>query len=261
MDETVSEIKEKLSSSAGEQLTELLMYYSSDKRSGVQAELERYRKQKDRQKKLQKSYRDLTVLERSFYEKGFESVAGVDEAGRGPLAGPIVAAAVILPIDCYIEGLKDCKQLLPQQRERLYVEIFEKAVSLSVAEVSSFEIDADGLQAANLKVLTQAVMHLDKKPEFVLSDGFKIDCDCPSLRVIKGDSISASIAAASIIAKVHRDRLMEIYHDTFPDYAFNENKGYSTPEHKEIVKRIGPCSIHRLTFEPVRLALEEKLSE
>lgn len=237
----------------------LINKYRNDPRAGIQKEIDNALKKKDSKKRLKKDYYDLSRFERSFHQKGVNLIAGVDEAGRGPLAGPLVASAVILPQDCYIEGLKECKQLLADKRELIYEEIIKKAVSYSVFEVSSEEIDNIGLHVANLKALSEAALKLGKKPDFVFSDGFKVDIAIPNLKILKGDTVSVSIAAASVIAKVHRDRLMEQFHKIYPVYGFDNNKGYATKEHREALERFGPSEIHRQTFEPVRLCQEEKL--
>lgn len=192
---------------------------------------------------------NLFVFEEKLYKQGFNRIAGVDEAGRGPLAGPIVAAAVILPQCVKIEGLKECKQLLPQRREDLYFQILEKAIDYKVEVYSHEEIDNKGLHNVNLAALKQAALNLKQKPDFVLVDGYKLkEMEISSLKIIKGDLVSASIAAASILAKVHRDRIMQAYDKQFPQYGFASHKGYSTKQHFNALEKHGLCPIHRKSF-------------
>ena len=254
---TVEEIKEIIAKADSNRKSFILKELKEDNRSGIQKELKKIRKEHQIERLLRQNFRKLSKFESNLYSQGFQYIAGVDESGRGPLAGPLVASAVILPKDCYIAGLKDCKLLLPEQREQLYEEIIAKAIDFSIAEVSSFEIDGLGLHKANLKVLKLAVAKLNNKPDFVLSDGFNVEMPYPSLKIIKGDMVSVSIAAASIVAKVHRDRLMDGYHAAFPQYGLDKHKGYGTKDHKEALKKYGPSAIHRQIFEPVRLTSDE----
>lgn len=183
-------------------------------------------------------------------------VAGVDEAGRGPLAGPVVAAAVILDDTKRIRGLKDSKLLAPAVRERLYDEIRAKALCCSVAEASVDEIDSLNILQATLLAMKRAVEGLRLKPAKVLVDGNQLPrLTCQAEAVIGGDLTVKSISAASILAKVHRDRLCLQLHELHPQYGFHEHKGYSTPAHLEALKRHGACAIHRRSFAPVREAL------
>lgn len=191
----------------------------------------------------------LFAFDKNLYKKGFKSIAGVDESGRGPLAGPLVAAAVMLPKNTRIKGLKECKQLLFKKREILYLEILEKALSYSIKVYDNNFIDAEGLQKINLKALEEVCLNLEIKPDFVLVDGYKIDTlKIANLRVIKGDQVSASIAAASIIAKVHRDHIMNAYHRQYPQYGFDSHKGYGSKQHFAALKKHGPSPIHRKSF-------------
>jgi ribonuclease HII len=183
---------------------------------------------------------------------GFRLVAGVDETGRGALAGPLVACALILPSDFDVPGVKDSKLLTPRQRERLAIEIRERAVSLSLIRVPPTSIDRRGLHRSNLRALRQAAMRLDPKPDYLLVDGFPIArAPFPSLSIKEGDKVSVAVAAASVVAKVVRDRLMRGLHGRYPGYNFRENKGYGTPEHWEAIRSLGPSPVHRLTFNGV----------
>ena len=181
---------------------------------------------------------------------GFSCICGVDEAGRGPLAGPVCAAAVILPEDAVIEGLDDSKKLTEKKRERLYDIIKETAVAYSVAYGTLEEIETVNILEATYLAMNRAIEGLTVKPDFALIDGnrvprgIKISCET----IIKGDSKSMSVAAASVLAKVTRDRLMLEYDKKYPEYNFKKHKGYGTKEHTELIKQYGPCEIHRLSF-------------
>lgn len=191
--------------------------------------------------------RELSKWEQILKREGFKLIAGVDEAGRGAMAGPLVAASVVLPIDRDIPGVKDSKMLSPSQREKLYELIINEAVAYNVVSIEVAEIDAIGLQKANLKALHLAVDGLSVKPEFILCDYYKLDFE-NSVSIKKGDSLCFPIGAASIIAKVFRDRLMKKYHLSFPQYGWDKNKGYATLEHIELVRLHGPCELHRRCF-------------
>ncbi len=189
--------------------------------------------------------------ERALNQAGFGRVAGVDEAGRGACAGPLVAAAVVLP-ERPIDGLDDSKKLTPRSRERLYDVIVEEAVSWSVVSISPGECDASGMHVANISALRRSVALLEIRPDFVLIDGFDVDgLGIPNLAIWKGDAVSASVAAASIIAKVTRDRVMVDYHEEFPQYGFAGHKGYVTAAHQRALLEHGPCDIHRLKYSNV----------
>ena len=178
--------------------------------------------------------------------------AGVDEAGRGPLAGPVVAAAVILPKECEINGLNDSKKLSSQKREFLFDQIIRLSVSIGVGIVEPGEIDRINILRAALLAMEIAVKKLNPKPDFLLIDGnIRTSLLIPQQAVIGGDSICNSIAAASIIAKVARDLIMDDYHNIHPEYNFKKHKGYPTKEHFEALRKFGPCSIHRKTFRGV----------
>jgi len=192
---------------------------------------------------------DLGRYERRLREQGFRLIAGVDEAGRGALAGPLVAAAVILPEDFDLEGIDDSKALTPAEREACYARILAGAVAVAVRRATPAGIDRRGLHRSNLWLLRGAVRALPVRPDYVLTDGFPVPrLGLPSLSIRKGDAVTASVAAASIVAKVVRDRAMARYHRRFPAYGFDRNKGYGTAEHREALARIGPCPIHRRSF-------------
>jgi ribonuclease HII len=190
--------------------------------------------------------------------QGLTCLAGVDEAGRGPLAGPVVAAAVIFPEAGALPGLKDSKQLAAQVREDLARQIEARAQSWAVAAASEREIERAGILAASLRAMVRAVTALAVLPDMVLVDGNQpLPLAYPQQPVVGGDSRCPSIAAASILAKVHRDRRMAAYHLQYPQYNFLAHKGYATPEHLEALRAWGPCAIHRRTFKGVREWLEE----
>jgi ribonuclease HII len=193
----------------------------------------------------------LWELERSLRRRGFETVAGADEAGRGACAGPLVAAACVLPPGSRgrVPGLADSKLLTPAARERVYAEIVERALTWSVVTIPVPELDARGMHVTNIEALRRAVMTLDPVPDYVLTDGFPVTgLARPALAVWKGDRVAACVAAASVLAKVTRDRMMLELHERFPQYDFAVHKGYITDEHSEALERHGPCPEHRHRF-------------
>ena len=189
------------------------------------------------------------LLEARLASAGFEHVAGADEVGRGALAGPLVAAAVILPHGAELPGLRDSKQCTRSQRERLAARIKEVAVAVAVVRVRHDRIDRWGLQRANLDALRRALSGLATRPDYALVDAFRMRrLPWPALAVKKADVVSTSVAAASIVAKVHRDAAMRRYHRRWPEYGFATNVGYGTREHWDALDRLGPCRIHRMSF-------------
>ncbi len=193
--------------------------------------------------------RPIDHYERRLRAEGFLLVGGVDEAGRGALAGPMVAAAVVLPADFDVEGLDDSKALSPTAREAWFERILAGAVAVAVVRALPSRIDRVGLHRTNLALLRQALRGLPVSPDFVLSDGFRVPgIELPSLSMRKGDATCASVAAASVVAKVTRDRAMDRYHRRFPDYGFDRNRGYGTAEHLAVLALLGPTPIHRMSF-------------
>jgi len=187
---------------------------------------------------------------------GYRRVAGLDEAGRGPLAGPVVAAAVLLPRRCDLPGLNDSKQVAEAERERLYDEIARRAIGVGIGLADAQAIDALNILEATRFAMGRAIQALAVPPDFLLIDAvFLSSVPLPQRAIIKGDGLSVSIAAASIVAKVTRDRLMLEYHQRYPQYRFHIHKGYPTPEHLRLLAEYGPCEIHRRSFRPVRQAL------
>jgi ribonuclease HII len=188
-------------------------------------------------------------FESAAWRRGLTRVAGVDEAGRGPLAGPVVAAAVVLEPGARIAGVDDSKRLPPEERRRLFDVIRARAVGVAVAVVDHVTIDRINILRATRLAMGQALAALDVEPELVLTDFVAVpDLRCPQRNLVDGDRRSASVAAASIIAKVTRDRIMEEADREFPVYGFGRHKGYATPEHREALERHGPCALHRRTF-------------
>jgi len=191
--------------------------------------------------------------EKNLRQRGYQLIAGIDEAGRGPLAGPVVAAAVILPADFRNSEINDSKQLSALQRERLFVDIKNAALTYAIGIVSPNEIDQMGILNATKLAMRQAVMKLDPKPDFILIDAVAIHVDgIPQMAIIDGDAKVFSIAAASIIAKVSRDRLMVKYHRQFPQYGFDQHMGYGTEIHLGALQKHGPSPIHRMSFSPLK---------
>ena len=190
------------------------------------------------------------TYENTAKSKGFKLVCGVDEAGRGPLAGPVCAAAVILPEDCVIDGLNDSKKLTEKKREQLYPIIIEKAIAYCVAFGSVEEIEEHNILNATYIAMNRAIDGLEPKADFALIDGNKIPVGIkiPAASIVKGDAKSMSIAAASILAKVSRDRLLMEYDKKYPEYQFAKHKGYGTKLHTDLIKEYGPSEIHRLSF-------------
>lgn len=196
--------------------------------------------------------RELDLVETELRRRGFTRIAGVDEAGRGSLAGPVVAAAVVLPADCVLPGLDDSKKLDAESRARLEPEIRRHALSVGVGVVTARDIDSGDILRASLEAMRIAVRALIPVPEILLVDAVAIPgVRIPQLPIVHGDALSASIAAASIVAKVHRDGLLDALAARYPAYGFEQHKGYGTPEHWEALRLCGPCLEHRLTYHGV----------
>ena len=196
---------------------------------------------------------DLWFFEKKATEKGYKEIAGIDEAGRGPLAGPVVSAAVILPPTFSVAEVTDSKRLSAKKRSRLYQEIYSHAISVGIGIVDPVEIDRINILRASLLAMAMATNNLRPQPECLLIDGpFRIPSRLPQTPIAKGDTLSVSIAAASIVAKVTRDRLMESYHEYYPQFDFCRHKGYPTRAHKEAIRKFGYCPIHRKTFRGVK---------
>ncbi|MEW6670251.1 MAG: ribonuclease HII [Thermodesulfobacteriota bacterium] len=196
---------------------------------------------------------DLWAFENQAKAKGFQSIAGIDEAGRGPLAGPVVSAAVILPDGFPVPGVTDSKKLTRKKRQQLYAEIYAHAIAIGIGIIDPLVIDRVNILQAALQSMAMSVQSLVPEPDFLLIDGtFRIPSPLPQHPITHGDSLSISIAAASIIAKVTRDNLMDIYHQEYPQFGFGKHKGYPTRAHREAIRKFGCCPIHRKSFRGVR---------
>ena len=245
--EKIEIIRNKFKNASIEELPELMGIYHEDGRVGVGKILERAQKKLDTYNKELDRVQSMLSYERQYGEYGV--ICGIDEAGRGPLAGPVVAAAVILDVNCPILYVNDSKKLSEKKREELYDEIMEKAVSVGVGIASPETIDEINILQADYVAMREAVSQLTPKPEVFLNDAVTIPgIGGRQVPIIKGDAKSLSIAAASIIAKVTRDRMMREYDKLFPKYDFAKNKGYGTAEHVAALKKFGPTPIHRRSF-------------
>ena len=247
MAETITAIRKRFESSEMEEWPYLAAEYSDDSRAGVQALLSRYEKKlADFRKELLRT-EQMKIYEHKYEHLGY--VCGIDEVGRGPLAGPVVACAVILPKDTDILYLDDSKKLSAKKRDELYDVIMEKAVSVGLGMRSHERIDEINILQATYEAMQDAVSALEVQPQILLNDAVRIPgVEIPQVPIIKGDSLSVSIAAASIVAKVTRDRMMCMFDEQYPGYGFKDNKGYGSAAHIEALKEKGPCPIHRRTF-------------
>ena len=247
MSKSIAQIRQEFEAAGEREWEELFLLYAEDTRSGVRNLIERYRK---KQAALAAERERLYAM-RSFERKyeGYGLICGIDEAGRGPLAGPVVAGAVILPKDCEILYLNDSKKLSAAKRDLLYDKIMEKATAVGVGMASPARIDEINILQATYEAMRQAIEKLGVRPDLLLNDAVTIPgVEIPQVPIIKGDAKSVSIAAASIIAKVTRDRLMLQYDEILPGYGFAKHKGYGSSEHIEAIRRLGPTPIHRQTF-------------
>lgn len=197
----------------------------------------------------------LIEYEKKARKKGHQHIGGVDEAGRGPLAGPVVAAVCVIPEGHFFPGIDDSKKLPPKKRHQLFDALTnDPSVTYSIAQIDSEVIDQVNIYQATILAMLKAVESLEKQPDCLLVDGMTLSHPViPSIKIVRGDSLSQSIAAASILAKVTRDRLMEDFHQQWPHYGFNEHKGYGTPQHMEAIQKHGIVPIHRRSFEPVAI--------
>lgn len=200
----------------------------------------------------------MLEYENNLYNEGVTLIAGVDEVGRGPLIGPVVACACILPVNFYHKDIKDSKKLSEKKREEMYKIIKENAISIGIGIVSEKVIDEVNIYEATKIAMKEAIKNLNITPEHVLIDAMKLELNIPSTSIIKGDTKSESIAAASIIAKVTRDHMLDEMDKEYPMYDLKNNKGYGTKKHLEALQTYGPCKYHRVSYSPVRNALNEK---
>jgi ribonuclease HII len=230
----------------------LILQCLSDNRKGVQNLAKRWQKTYEIEQSLKNKWLEMNEFEFKLRTEGFSYIAGIDEVGRGPLAGPVVAAAVILKDDCFLPGLNDSKKIPEKKREEYYEKILESCVSYGIGIVSSVEIDEINIYEATKKAMLSALQNLNKVPDYLLIDAMKLEVPFPQESLIKGDARSVSISAASIIAKVTRDRIMADYAKQYPEYSFEKNMGYGTAEHLTALMKSGPTPIHRYSFAPVK---------
>ena len=245
--ETMKDIKAQFASATEGEYNALFQHYENDERSGVQKLIQQYRKKLQALENERARTEIMKEYEHKYEHLGY--LCGIDEVGRGPLAGPVVACAVILPKDCDILWLNDSKKLTAKKREELYDVIMEGAVSVGIGMASPERIDEINILQATYEAMRQAVSKLSVQPQLLLNDAVTIPgIQIPQVPIIKGDAKSVSIAAASIVAKVTRDRMMEEYDKVLPEYGFASNKGYGSAAHIEALKKYGPSPIHRKTF-------------
>lgn len=243
---SIREIEEEFTKSSSDR-NSLYELYQTDDRSGVQKIIAKYKKQDAKLAEEIRRIEKMSSYERKYRHLGY--ICGIDEVGRGPLAGPVVACAVILPEDCEILYLNDSKQLSAKKREELYDQIMEKAVAVGLGMVGPQRIDEINILQATYEAMREAIGQLKVKPDVLLNDAVTIpEVEIQQVPIIKGDAKSISIAAASIVAKVTRDRLMEEYDTVLPGYGFASNKGYGSAEHITALKELGPTPIHRASF-------------
>lgn len=247
MSKSIAQIRLEFEQAGEKEWESLCEIYEGDGRSGVKNLIERYRKKQEALAAERERLYAMRSFERRYDE--YELICGIDEAGRGPLAGPVVAGAVILPRDCEILYLNDSKKLSAAKREALYDEIMDKASAVGVGMASPARIDEINILQATYEAMRDAVAKLGVEPGILLNDAVTIPgILVPQVPIVKGDAKSVSIAAASIIAKVTRDRLMVQYDEILPGYGFAQNKGYGSKDHIEALKRLGPTPIHRQSF-------------
>ncbi|MED4798409.1 ribonuclease HII [Bacillus atrophaeus] len=248
---TVKDIKDRLQEVKDER-DPFLAECEKDQRKSVQALVEQWLKKNAKEKALKEQWESMTHCERLARNKGFRIIAGIDEVGRGPLAGPVVASAVILPAECEILGLTDSKKLSEKKREEYYERIMNEALGVGIGIIEASVIDEMNIYEASKLAMAKAVRELSEAPDYLLVDAMTLPLDIPQSSIIKGDAKSVSIAAGACVAKVTRDRMMSEYAKTYPMYGFEKHKGYGTKEHLEALAAYGPTDIHRRTFAPVQ---------
>jgi ribonuclease HII len=224
----------------------------NDRRKGIIQLLSRWEKRMAMEQNAQAQFLKMSLFEQKYRSRGFHLIAGVDEVGRGPLAGPVVAAAVILPEDFYLIGINDSKKLSEKKRDEYFQIIQENAISIGIGIIPPEVIDDINIYEATKKAMNHAVNSLNVLPEVLLIDAMKLSSPFMEESIIKGDAQSISIAAASIIAKVTRDRMMREYDELYPEYRFGQNMGYGTKEHLDALEKYGVTPIHRKSFSPIK---------
>ncbi|MCE7794623.1 ribonuclease HII [Salipaludibacillus sp. CUR1] len=249
---TIAEIKCKLETLQDEN-DPFLEELHKDERKGVKGLIARWEKQQVEREKLESHYTEMSSFEKEAWNKGYLRIAGIDEVGRGPLAGPVIASCVVLPSDCRLLGLTDSKKLTKTKREYFYDEIMRKAEAVGVGIVSAQEIDELNIYQASKQAMIRAVKQISEdSPDYLLIDAMELPLDIAQKSLIKGDSRSVSIAASSIIAKVTRDRYMDKLHKQYPMYQFDKHAGYGTRAHLEAIEEHGILEEHRRSFAPVK---------
>ncbi|MBQ9155206.1 MAG: ribonuclease HII [Eubacterium sp.] len=244
---SIAAIREELHQLTSDQLEAFMAAHGTDERAGVKKLVASAKKQLENYRKELNRIEEIRYYENTY--AGYGAICGIDEVGRGPLAGPVVAGAVILPPDCRILYINDSKKLTAAKREELYDLIMAEAVAVGIGLVPQNVIDEINILQATYQAMRQAIGNLSVQPDLLLNDAVTIPgVDIPQVPIIKGDARSISIGAASIVAKVYRDRMMVEYDRMFPGYGFASNKGYGSREHMEALKRLGPCPIHRRSF-------------
>ena len=254
---TIKEIKELLAT-VKELDSPIFLELEKDTRSGVQKEISK--RKKNIQAELDENLRleNMLTYEKDLYKQGLTLIAGVDEVGRGPLAGPVVAAAVILPQGCKIKGLNDSKKIPKKKHLEVFQAVQDQALSIGIGIIDNQVIDQVNIYEATKLAMKEAISQLSLQPQHLLIDAMKLDLPISQTSIIKGDANSLSIAAASIIAKVTRDELMKDYDQQFPGYDFSANAGYGTVKHLEGIEKQGITAIHRLSFEPIKSLVSSK---
>ena len=252
---TIKEIQQRL-----ELVTDLsdpfLAEVAIDQRSGVQKAIEKRKRAIQAELNEHLRLEQMLRYEKELYQAGYQAIAGIDEVGRGPLAGPVVASAVILPPGCKIKGLNDSKKIPKKKHMVIYQAILDQALAVGIGIMDNTVIDQVNIYEATKLAMKEALSKLSLKPDYLLIDAMKLDVEIPQESIIKGDANSLSIAAASIVAKVTRDKLMADYDKEFPGYDFAKNAGYGTKSHLQGLERNGVTPIHRKTFEPVKSMCE-----
>lgn len=248
---TIKAVKELLATIEDE-TDERFLLLQQDSRKGVAAAIQSWHRQQEKAQKLEMDYQRMLEFEHNIWENGLTYVAGIDEVGRGPLAGPVVTAAVILPQDFHVLEINDSKQLSESKRDELYDKIKAEALSIGIGIKSEAVIDDVNIYEATKLAMIEAVENLTIEPQYLLIDAMELDLAIPQSKLIKGDARSLSIAAASIVAKVTRDRMMKEYAKEYPGYGFEQNAGYGTKIHLAGLAEFGVTPIHRKTFAPIK---------
>ena len=248
---TIKEVKESLATidRLDHPLFEELIY---DARAGVQSAINKRKRELQKQVDEDLRLEKMLTYEKELYAQGIQLIAGVDEVGRGPLAGPVVAAAVILPKNCKIPGLNDSKKIPKSKHQAIYQAVLDQAISVGIGVKDNHVIDQVNIYEATKLAMLEAIHELDPQPQHLLIDAMKLDLPISQTSIIKGDANSLSIAAASIVAKVTRDQMMAAYDQEYPGYDFAQNAGYGTTKHLEGLEKQGVSPIHRRSFEPIK---------